>query len=72
MIIILVSKLAFESVNLCRYSLDNTSIAHAYVLTNVHSVVIVCCNFLTGREKVPTAHVLGRGVRYYTLVHVNA
>ena len=33
------------------WGLDNTSIAHAYVLTNVHAVVIVGFNLVTGREK---------------------
>ena len=41
------------------WGLDNTSIAHAYVLSNVHSVLIVCFNLLTGREKVPRMHLLG-------------
>lgn len=39
--------------------MDKTSIAHAYVLSNVHSVIIVCFNLLTGRERVPKMHLLG-------------
>ena len=40
------------------YALDNTSIAHAFVLTNLHSIVIVVARLVT-RRVVPTPQLLG-------------
>ena len=44
------------------YGLDNTSIAHAYMLTNTTSGFIVAYNLVTRRERVPASHIVGVAV----------
>ena len=41
------------------YGLDTTSIAHAYMLTNTTSAVIVAYKALTARQSVPRSHFVG-------------
>jgi drug/metabolite transporter (DMT)-like permease len=41
------------------YGIVESSIAHAYMLGNTHSAVIVVFNLITGRERVPTVNVVG-------------
>jgi hypothetical protein len=42
-------------------ALDNTTIAHAYVLSNIHCILLVIFNLLRSPAHVPLAHLAGRG-----------